>query len=100
MYEEFSVPYIQRIAHETGGLFIHCCGEFEHTYASMAAIDGLTGMNPAIPVVDWPEFATAFAEVCVLAPSKSIGSERWPEMADFHAYLQETTPDGAHLVLP
>lgn len=100
MYEEFSLPYIQRIANETGGLFIHCCGEFEHTYESMASVEGLVGMNPAIPVVNWPEFAEAFADVCVLAPSKSIGSGRWSTMADFHEYLLETTPEGAHLVLP
>ena len=49
MYEEFSLPYIQRIADETGGLFIHCCGEFEHTYESMASIRGLVGMNPRDP---------------------------------------------------
>ena len=57
-------------------------------------------MNPAVPVVDWPEFAAAFADVCVLAPSKSIGSGRWPELADFNEYLLETTPERAHLVLP
>ncbi|MGI5819563.1 MAG: hypothetical protein ACOX9R_15845 [Armatimonadota bacterium] len=100
MYEEFSLPYIQRIADETGGLFIHCCGEFEHTCESMASIEGLTGMNPAIPVLDWPQFAAAFADVCVLAPSRSIGAERWPEMASFHQYLLDNTPEGAHLVLP
>jgi len=101
MYQECSLPYIRRIADETGGLFIHCCGTFEHTYASMAAIDGLTGVNPAIPVVEWPEFAAAFAEVCVLAPSMSIGWERrWPDRAAFHEYLLAHTPPGAHLVLP
>ncbi len=100
-YEEFSLPYIQRIADETGGLFIHCCGSFEHTYASMAAIAGLTGVNPAIPVVEYPEFAAAFAGVCVLAPSMSIGWERrWRDRADLHEYLLAHTPDGAHLVLP
>lgn len=100
MYEEFSLPYIQRIADETGGLFIHCCGAFEHTYASMASIRGLTGVNPAIPVVEWPSFAETFADVCVLVPGKSIGAERRPEMADFHEYLFATVPAGAHLILP
>lgn len=100
MYEEFSLPYIQRIADETGGLFIHCCGTFEHTYASMASIRGLTGVNPAIPVVDWPEFAAAFADVCVLVPGKSINSGRWPTIESFREHLLATMPDGAHLVLP
>lgn len=101
MYEEFSLPYIQRIADETGGLFIHCCGTFEHNYAPMASIRGLTGVNPAIPVVEWPVFAAAFAEVCVLAPSMSIGWERrWRDREAFHEYLLTHTPPGAHLVLP
>ncbi|MGD9494855.1 MAG: hypothetical protein AB7Y46_00965 [Armatimonadota bacterium] len=101
MYEEFSLPYIQRIADETGGLFIHCCGTFEHTYASMASVDGLTGVNPAIPVVEYPHFAAAFGEACVLAPTMSVGWERrWPDRAAFHEYLVAQTPPGAHLVLP
>lgn len=100
-YEEFSLPYLQRIADETGGVFIHCCGTFEHTYQSMAGIERLTGLNPAIPVVEYPHFAAMFAEVCVLAPSMSIGWERhWPDRAAFHEYLLAYTPTGAHLVLP
>jgi len=101
LYEEFSLPYIQRVADETGGLFIHCCGTFEHNYAPMASIRGLTGLNPAIPVVGWPEFAAAFAGVCVLAPSMSIGWERrWQDGAAFHEHLLAHTPPGGHLVLP
>lgn len=101
IYEEFSLPYIQRICDETGGLFIHCCGTFEHNYAPMASIRGLAGLNPAIPVVEYPQFAATFAEVCVLAPTMSIGWERrWRDRDAFHAHLLERTPPDAHLVLP
>ncbi len=101
MYEEFSVPYIQRIADETGGLFIHCCGTFEHTYESMAGIAGLTGVNPAIPVVEYPPFARTFADVCVLVPTKSApdGPRRWPTEESWREYITANTPAGAHLVV-
>lgn len=30
MYREFGIPYVERISREFGGVFLHCCGEYEH----------------------------------------------------------------------
>ena len=30
LYNEFGVPYVERISEALGGIFLHCCGKFEH----------------------------------------------------------------------
>ena len=44
-YREFGLPYSQRIAETFGGLFIHCCGPFEHHLETLAEIPNLRGLD-------------------------------------------------------
>ena len=37
LYKEFGIPYMKRLADAFGGVFIHCCGEFEQHLPTLAA---------------------------------------------------------------
>jgi len=45
LYEEFSVPYLNRISKEFGGLYYHCCGDYGFILDKILSIDGLRAIN-------------------------------------------------------
>lgn len=49
MFDEFVVPYNQRLLDEFGGGAIHFCGRGDHFIASMSNLRGLTGINMSQP---------------------------------------------------
>jgi hypothetical protein len=49
LYDEFSVPYDQRLLSHFGGGAIHFCGRGDHYIESLAALDGLYGFNMSQP---------------------------------------------------
>lgn len=101
LYEEFSLPYVNRISRACGGVWIHCCGAFEHNWGNFLKIEALRGLNPAPPEVDWPRVVETFGAVCCLAPGMSHGGPRlWGDAEGLKRYLQETTPPSVHLFLP
>ncbi len=101
LYEEFSLPYVNRVSAACGGVFLHCCGAFEHNWGNFLKIHNLRGLNPAPPEIDWPRLVAVFGEVCCLAPGMSHGGPRiWGDAEGFRKYLQKTTPVSVHLFLP
>ncbi len=101
LYEEFSLPYVNRISEACGGMWVHCCGAFEHNYENMLKISNLRGINPAPPEIDWPRLVATFGEVCCLAPGMShAGPKIWGDTEGFRRYLEATTPKSVHLFLP
>jgi hypothetical protein len=45
LYEEFSLPYINELSEEFGGVLIHSCGNFEHQLEVLAKVHNLRGIN-------------------------------------------------------
>lgn len=45
LYEEFGLPYVNRIAREFGGLYIHCCGVFKQHWPVVSKIHNLRGLD-------------------------------------------------------
>jgi uroporphyrinogen-III decarboxylase len=98
LYEEFSLPYVNRISDACGGVSVHCCGNFTHNFDNFLKIKNLRLLNPAPPIVDWETIVAKFGEVCTLAPGMSLGGDKlWRDAAGFQQYLDETTPKTAHL---
>jgi uroporphyrinogen-III decarboxylase len=52
MYEEFILPYMNRISHALGGLYVHSCGNFIRNLPSWKKIEGLLGVNMHIGAGD------------------------------------------------
>lgn len=44
-WEEFSLPYINELSEEFGGIVIHSCGNFEHQLEVLKKVRGLRGIN-------------------------------------------------------
>jgi hypothetical protein len=98
LYEEFSLPYVNRISAACGGVWVHCCGNFTHNFNNFLQIRDLRGLNPAPPIIDWEQLVAQFGDVCCLAPGMSLGGDkRWGDAAGFQKYLEETTPPSVHL---
>ena len=45
LYEEFSLPYINELSEEFGGVVIHSCGNFLHQFDNLAQVHNLRGLN-------------------------------------------------------
>jgi uroporphyrinogen-III decarboxylase len=45
LYEEFGVPYLNRISRAFGGLYYHSCGDFGHLVDLICSIDGIRAVN-------------------------------------------------------
>jgi hypothetical protein len=49
MFEEFILPYDERLLCELGGGGIHACGKVDHWVEPMSRIEGLSGFNMSQP---------------------------------------------------
>jgi len=45
LFEEFGVPYLNRISDAFGGLYYHCCGDFGNVLDNILEIRGLRAIN-------------------------------------------------------
>jgi len=68
LYAEFGVPYVNRLAQEFGGVYIHCCGNFEHNFENLLQIENLRGIQVCLPEVSWEKLEETFGGRTVLVP--------------------------------
>jgi hypothetical protein len=45
LYEEFSLPYLNELSEEFGGIIIHSCGNIEHQLPALQKVRGLRAIN-------------------------------------------------------
>ena len=45
LWREFSLPYVNEISEEFGGVVIHSCGNFVHQFDNLAQVHNLRGLN-------------------------------------------------------
>lgn len=45
LWEEFSLPYLNELSEEFGGVLVHSCGNFEHQIPVLEKVAGLRGIN-------------------------------------------------------
>lgn len=100
-YEEFSLPYVNRISRELGGVFIHCCGDFAHQLDNFERIENLRGIHFTPPEVDWRPVVERFADRCVLIPTMSYptGPKVWKDVGEMNAEILSGSPPEARLWL-
>ncbi len=99
-YEEFGLPYVNRISDEFGGIYIHCCGNFEHNFDNFLKIKNLRGLNVGINSVSWERLQEKFSERCVLIPGPTEqGIVEFGGIEKFLQYILEHTLPDTHLFL-
>ncbi len=67
LYEEFSLPYINELSEEFGGIVIHSCGNFEHQLPVLQKVHNLKGINFGVTETRFEAVWDAFGgKTCVI----------------------------------
>lgn len=62
-YEEFGLPCVNRIADAFGGVWVHCCGRFQHHWSAVKRIHNLRGLDTMYPFTQPEEVYAAFPDI-------------------------------------
>lgn len=91
LYKEFGIPYTRRISEAFGGVFIHCCGTYEHQLENLTRSQiNILGVEFHYPYVKPEALFNAFGSSAVIVPMLGPhGREEFPDMIDFLLHLKE-----------
>lgn len=91
MYREFGIPYVERISREFGGLFIHCCGSYEHQLENLKNSDiNILGLEFHYPYTKPQPLFETFGDSCLFLPYISISqNDEFKSYAEYFSYLKE-----------
>lgn len=89
LYKEFGIPYLEKISKEFGGLFIHCCGEYEHQLENLTKSKiNILGMEFHYPHTKPEALFKAFGSSALFVPFLSVKSSgEFKSNADFIKYI-------------
>jgi Uroporphyrinogen decarboxylase (URO-D) len=88
LHNEFSVPYLNRLSEEFGGVYVHSCGNWTHLFPSLDKIRGLRGLEFGASETPFGPVARHFGGRTALACR--IGQHRdlkYAGMADYVARI-------------
>jgi uroporphyrinogen-III decarboxylase len=68
LYEEFSLPYVNELSEEFGGILIHSCGNFEHQIPALKKVKGLRGINFGVSETGFEAIWEAFGGKTAVIP--------------------------------
>jgi len=98
LYEEFEVPLVKEIADRFGGIYIHCCGQFEHVLPSLAGFRNLMGVDHAYPESHAERILAALGTgITITSSVTTLGEEEFPTRDRYLEYLLPRLPEGARL---
>ncbi len=103
LYEEFSLPYINELSEEFGGILIHSCGNFQHQLGVLQKVRGLRGINFGVSETRFEAVWEVFGEKIPVIPhctSESIVADfknayEWVE----HVLRKKTSNRGLALMV-
>ncbi|HUT54234.1 MAG TPA: uroporphyrinogen decarboxylase family protein [bacterium] len=67
-YAEFSLPYINELSEEFGGIVIHSCGNIAHQLDNLKQVRGLRGINFGVSETKFEAVWEALSERCAIIP--------------------------------
>lgn len=99
MYREFGIPYVERISKAFGGLFIHCCGEYEHQIENLKNAEiHLLGLEFHYPHTRPEVLFEAFGNSTLFVPYISPkGFETFSSRSEYFRYLRSVCRDDTRL---
>ena len=68
LYEEFSLPYVNELSEEFGGILVHSCGNFEHQIPALKKVKGLRGINFGVSETRFEAIWEAFGGKTAVIP--------------------------------
>ena len=89
LHDEFGVPYLDRLADEFGGVYVHSCGDWSHLFASLEKVRGLRGLEFGASETPFGAAADRFGGKTVLACRVGLHRDvKYAGMADFAAKMK------------
>lgn len=93
MHNEFHVPYLNRLAAEFGGVYVHSCGKWGHQFASLEAVHNLRGMEFGASEAPYEPVLRHFGGRAVLACRVGLHRDlKFGSMVDYVRRVMETSP--------
>lgn len=91
LYKEFGIPYLKKINDAFGGVFIHCCGEYEHQIENIKSSGiNLLGLEFHYPHINPETLFKAFGNSIAFVPYVSPqGTKDFPNRLEYIKYLKE-----------
>ncbi|HOL21470.1 MAG TPA: uroporphyrinogen decarboxylase family protein [bacterium] len=94
LYRKFELPYVKDISERNGGVFVHCCGKFEHNLEVMKEIPGLKGIDASYPLSHIEKIVEVLGMDIVITPNlNSKGIDEFPSYERYVEHLIKTLPD-------
>ncbi len=93
MHNEFHVPYLNRMAAEFGGMYVHSCGRWVHQFPSLETVHNLRGMEFGASEAPFEPVLKRFGGRVVLACRIGLHRDlKFDGMADFVRRVMEAAP--------
>lgn len=91
LYREFGIPYVRRISEAFGGIFIHCCGTYEHQLDNLTHSQiNILGVEFHYPYVKPEILFRAFGSSAVVVPMLGPhGRAEFSDQVDYLRFLKE-----------
>lgn len=94
LYKMFEMPYVKEISERSGGIFIHCCGKFEHNLEAIKEIPHLKGIDASYPFSRIEKIVDVLGKDIVITPQlNSKGIEDFPSYDRYVEHLIKILPD-------
>ena len=103
LWEKFSLPYLNELSEEFGGIVIHSCGNFKHQLDVIAKVRGLRGINFGVSETDfeavWSKFGGKIAVIPHCSAERIVANFKNAKEWVAHVMAKKTTNRGLALMV-
>ncbi|MCS7242623.1 MAG: hypothetical protein N2205_03230 [Candidatus Caldatribacterium sp.] len=75
LYREFALPYLNMLADEFGGIFVHSCGNFVHNLKVLLEIRGFQGINFGATETPFEKVVGELGGKAIISPHFGLNKE-------------------------
>lgn len=101
LWEEFALPYINRVSDEFGGIIIHSCGNFSHQIDNLKKVRNLKGINFGVTETPFEIVWNAFGgKICIMPHIGLNSNNQFKDEVEFVKFVlkKATTYKGLCIV--
>ncbi|MFH1006655.1 MAG: uroporphyrinogen decarboxylase family protein [Candidatus Latescibacterota bacterium] len=99
LYEEFALPYNNRLSHEFGGIGIHSCGHSEGVWDVFLKHENLRVVNFELTDNSFEKAVELFSGKAVIAPHAPMRQKKYPRMMDMVRHVVAAKKENTALII-
>jgi len=102
LYEQFSLPYVNELSEEFGGVLIHSCGNFVHQFDNLKKIHNLRGINFGVTETPFDAICENFSGRTAIIPHLGLNKDiRFETSLEYLEYVlrHKTTNRGLCILI-